>query len=67
MVRIKIQEIKKATMNWEHTIMLFTLDEGIQIANTHRYIKAVWPELSPMRVIKQIEGYFLIMLKNKRE
>lgn len=66
-VKLKPHEIKKMELSWEHVMMLFNSDLGIEVSNVQRYIMAVCSEVKPVRIMKHKEGYFLIQLKVEKD
>lgn len=52
---------------WENVVMLFTPDEGIQVANVRRFLKALFPKIQHRKMMKHTDGYFLIPLKCHQE
>lgn len=47
-VRLKVQELNKAELNWKFVVMLYTPDEGMGVGNVVRYVKAAWAQVSPI-------------------
>lgn len=66
-VKLKTQEVRKVELEWEHAVMLYAPDLELQVLNIRRYARCVWPSITPRRILKHNESYFLMQLKSKED
>lgn len=64
-VKLREEDVRKMETSWEHAIMLYAPDEGLEVQNIQHYARCVWPEVSLRKVVKHQEGYFLLVLRSE--